>query len=57
MISQLAFRGITATQGIHTFLLLPRRKIALINDEAIRENDEDLNLAGIVDIRTRNSPG
>jgi hypothetical protein len=52
MISQLAFRGITATQGIHTFLPLPRRKIALINDEAIRENgDENLNMAGVVDIR------
>ena len=51
LISQLAFRGITATQGIHTFLLLPRRKIALINDEAIRENgDENLNMAGVVDI-------
>jgi hypothetical protein len=51
VISQLAFRGITATQGIHTFLPLPRRKIALINDEAIRENgDENLNMAGIVDI-------
>jgi hypothetical protein len=57
MISQLAFRGITATQGIHTFLPLPRRKIALINDEAIRENgDEDLNLAGIVDISNENQP-
>jgi hypothetical protein len=32
LISQLAFRGITATQGIHTFLPLPRRNIALIND-------------------------
>lgn len=51
LVSQLAFRGITATQGIHTYLPLPRRKIALINDEAIRENgDENLNLAGIVDI-------
>ncbi len=50
MISQLSFRGITATQGIHTFLPLPRRKIALINDEAIREaGDENLNMAGIVD--------
>jgi hypothetical protein len=57
MISQLAFRGITATQGIHTFLPLPRRKIALINDEAIRENgDEDLNLAGIVDIHDETKP-
>ena len=57
MISQLAFRGITATQGIHTFLPLPRRKIALINDEAIRENgDEDLNLAGIVDISDEKQP-
>ena len=51
LVSQLAFQGITATQGIHTFLPLPRRKLALINDEAIRENgDENLNLAGIVDI-------
>ena len=51
LMGQLAFRGITATQGIHTFLPLPRRQIALINDEAIRENgDENLNLAGIVDI-------
>jgi hypothetical protein len=51
LVSQLAFRGITATQGIHTFLPMPRRKLALINDEAIRENgDENLNLAGIVDI-------
>ena len=50
MISQLFFRGITATQGIHTFLPLPRRRIALINDEAIREDgDENLNMAGIVD--------
>jgi len=57
MISQLAFRGITATQGIHTFLPLPRRKIALINDEAIRENgDENLNLAGIVDISDEKQP-
>ncbi len=57
MISQLAFRGITATQGIHTFLPLPRRKIALINDEAIRENgDENLNMAGIVDISEETQP-
>jgi hypothetical protein len=57
MISQLAFRGITATQGIHTYLPLPRRKIALINDEAIRENgDENLNLAGIVDISDEKQP-
>jgi len=57
MISQLAFRGITATQGIHTYLPLPRRKIALINDEAIRENgDENLNLAGIVDLSDENGP-
>jgi hypothetical protein len=57
MISQLAFRGITATQGIHTYLPLPRRKIALINDEAIRENgDEDLNMAGIVDIDDEKKP-
>ena len=56
-LSQLAFRGITATQGIHTYLPLPRRKIALINDEAIRENgDENLNLAGIVDISDEKQP-
>lgn len=57
MISQLAFRGITATQGIHTYLPLPRRKIALINDEAIRENgDENLNMAGIADISDERQP-
>ena len=57
MISQIAFRGITATQGIHTYLPLPRRKIALINDEAIRENgDENLNLAGIVDVSDETRP-
>jgi hypothetical protein len=57
MISQLAFRGITATQGIHTYLPLPRRKIALINDEAIRENgDENLNMAGIIDISDEKRP-
>jgi hypothetical protein len=57
LISQIAFRGITATQGIHTYLPLPRRKIALINDEAIRENgDENLNLAGIVDISDEKRP-
>jgi hypothetical protein len=57
MISQIAFRGITATQGIHTYLPLPRRKIALINDEAIRENgDENLNLAGIADISDEEHP-
>jgi len=57
MISQLAFRGITATQGIHTYLPLPRRKVALINDEAIRENgDENLNLAGIADISDERRP-
>ena len=27
LISQIAFRGITATQGIHTYLPLPRRRI------------------------------
>ena len=57
MISQIAFRGITATQGIHTYLPLPRRKIALINDEAIRENgDENLNMAGVVDISDEKKP-
>ena len=57
MISQIAFRGITATQGIHTYLPLPRRKMALINDEAIRENgDENLNMAGIVDISDEKRP-
>ena len=57
LVSQLVFRGITATQGIHTYLPLPRRKIALINDEAIRENgDENLNLAGIVDISDEKRP-
>ena len=57
MIGQIAFRGITSSQGIHTFLPLPQRALALINDEAIRENgDEDLNMAGIVDISNENQP-
>jgi len=57
MISQLAFRGITATQGIHTFLPLPRRRIALINDEAIRDDgDEALNMAGIANLSDETRP-
>ena len=57
LISQIAFRGITATQGIHIYLPLPRRNIALINDEAIRENgDENFNMAGIVDISDEKRP-
>jgi len=57
MIGQIAFRGITSSQGIHTFIPLPQRALALINDEAIRENgDEDLNMAGIVDISNESQP-
>lgn len=57
LVSRIAFRGITASQGIHTYLPLPRRKIALINDEAIREQgDENLNLAGIVDLGDEQRP-
>ena len=57
MISRLAFQGLCSRQGIHTYIPLPRRKLALINDEAIAENgDENLNLAGIVDIANENEP-
>ena len=57
MVSQLAFQGLLSRQGIHTYLPLPRRKLALINDEAINENgDENLNLAGIVDIANEKEP-
>jgi hypothetical protein len=57
LVSQLAFQGLCSRQGIHTYLPLPRRKLALINDEAIAENgDENLNLAGIVDIQNENEP-
>ncbi len=57
MIRELAFRGICSRQGIHTFLPLPRRKLALINDEAIHENgQESLNLAGIVDLGNEVEP-
>lgn len=57
MIGQIAFHGMTSSQGIHTFLPLPKRKLALINDEAIQENgDEDLNLAGLVDISDESRP-
>lgn len=57
VISRLAFQGLCSRQGIHTYLPLPRRKLALINDEAIAENgDENLNLAGIVDIADEKQP-
>ena len=57
MISQLIFRGITNHHGIHTYLPLPRRRLALINDEAINENgEENLNLAGIVDLKDEKEP-
>jgi hypothetical protein len=57
LVGQISFRGLTSSQGIHTFLPLARRQLALINDEAIRENgDEELNLAGIVDLRDASRP-
>ncbi|MGH7773238.1 MAG: LVIVD repeat-containing protein [Candidatus Binatia bacterium] len=57
LVSQLVFQGISNHHGIHTFLPLPRRKLALVNDEAINENgEEDLNLAGIVDLRDEKAP-
>jgi hypothetical protein len=57
MVSQLVFPGLCSRQGIHTFLPLPRRKLALINDEAINENGEEkLNLAGIVDLENEKEP-
>lgn len=57
MLSQLLFRGLCSRQGIHTYLPLPRRKLALINDEAIQENgEESLNLAGIVDLKDEKEP-
>lgn len=57
LVSQLLFKGITNHHGIHTFLPLPRRQLALINDEAINENGEEcLNMAGIVDIREGREP-
>jgi hypothetical protein len=57
MVSQLAFGGFCSRQGIHTYLPLPRRKLALINDEAIAENGgEPLNLAGLVDLSDETKP-
>ncbi|MBI4522820.1 MAG: hypothetical protein HY695_03290 [Deltaproteobacteria bacterium] len=57
LLSQLLFRGLCSRQGIHTYLPLPRRALALINDEAIQENgNENLNLAGIVDLRDETDP-
>lgn len=57
MVSRLVFRGISNHHGIHTYLPLPRRKLALINDEAINENgEENLNVAGIVDLHEENEP-
>ncbi len=57
MVSQLLFRGLCSRQGIHTYLPLPRRNLALINDEAINENgEENLNLAGIADLKDEKEP-
>lgn len=57
MVSQLLFSGLCSRQGIHTYLPLPRRKLALVNDEAINENgEENLNLAGIVDLQNEKEP-
>ncbi len=57
LVSRLAFQGLCSRQGIHTYIPLPRRKLALINDEAIAEDgDENLNLAGIVDVANENAP-
>jgi hypothetical protein len=57
MVSQLIFQGLCSRQGIHTYLPLPRRKLALINDEAINENgEENLNMAGIVDLKDEKEP-
>jgi len=57
MVSRLAFQGLCSRQGIHTYIPLPRRKLALINDEAIAEHgEENLNLAGIADITNENEP-
>jgi len=57
LVSQLLFRGISDHHGIHTFIPLARRGLALVNDEAINEDgDEDLNVAGIVDLRDEKAP-
>lgn len=57
MVSQFLFRGMTNHHGIHTFIPLSRRKLALVNDEAINENGaENLNLAGILDIQNETAP-
>lgn len=57
LVSQTLFRGITNHHGIHTFLPLPRRSLALVNDEAINEHgDENLNLAGLMDLHNEEEP-
>lgn len=51
LVSRLQFRGISNHHGVHTYLPVPTRGLAFVNDEAINEEgDESLNLAGIVDI-------
>lgn len=51
LVSQLRFSGVSNHHGIHTFIPLPRRKLGLVNDEAINEDgEENLNVAGIVDL-------
>jgi hypothetical protein len=57
LISQLLFKGISDHHGIHSYQPLPKRKLAVVNDEAINENgEEDLNIAGIVDLKDETHP-
>lgn len=56
-VSRMEFRGISNAFGIHTYLPLPGRGIALVNDEAILEDgNENLNLAGIIDVSDPAAP-
>ena len=57
LVSRLDFKGITNHHGIHTYLPIPRRQLAFVNDEAINEDgNERLNLAGIVDVADPTDP-
>jgi hypothetical protein len=57
MVSQVFFKGVTNHHGIHTYQPLPKRKLAVVNDETINENgDEDLNIVGIVGLADEAQP-
>jgi hypothetical protein len=57
IVSRLVFKGISNHHGIHTYQPLPKRNLAVVNDEAINENgDEDLNVVALADLHDERHP-